>query len=1064
MVLGNDSPPLGEFRDRRSTNAGRFPLPLTLGLVRGRRLWAFARQRDVRLGDRRPRLLVFAIATAALLSAVAASPAHADIDSITGTEKHWDGTVEVSTTTLTVTEGEGTTYSVRLSHDPIYYRHVENDETELVPCSDDSCAWWVFVRIGDQRPTVGTVDLDDDGQDDVRITPSRGRTFYRNDYRQWKTISVYAEEDDDTENQTVTFSHEVWGDDVECPIHNVGHVTVRIIDNDGSQATLPTLSVADATAEEGDPAQFRVTLSRASTQTVTVGYQTHQGTTASTQDFVGRSGTLTFAANTTQKTIAVQTREDTIDEPDETFTIQLSNPSGATLTDDVGIATITDNDPLPTLSVGDATVEEGGTASFEVTLSPASARTVTVDYQTVGGTAAEGIDYTRASGTLTFDAGETRQTIEVETTEDSDDEPDEAFTVRLSNPDRATLADDSGSGTIEDDDDTVNTLPTLSIGDATVIEGETASFEVTLTGTSTQTVTVAYETAGGSAVEGTDYTRASGTLTFAVGTTQRTIEVQTSEDSDDEADEAFAVRLTNPNGATLADDSGSGTIEDDDEGDGNGNDNEDGNKNEGTNTDGNDGTNTDGNDGTNSDGNHGHENWKHIARANRTILPEIGRALAFNAVRCRIDQAFAGAPRGAAQPAVSPLLSIAARAAHGQGEDGTGSLTLEQVFDGSSFLLPLIEENAAAARLATWACGDFRNLSGGGDGAVRWDGDVHTLQFGVDARVAPDMLAGVAVSRSGGSFDFVGEGGTRNLGGEYDLRLTGVHPYAGWSLSSDLEIWGTVGLAKGKLRVRDDLGKSMTSSATLTTGTVGVNSRLLGRETTTLRLKGEWSLARLDVAGTNAAFHSAEANLRRLRFVTEASHKKVVPHVGLLTPWGEVGLRHDGGDGETGLSLETGGGLRFRNIEQGWNAELSGRWLAVQEGALPEEKGFAARFRYDPDTLGFGPWVGLTQRWGESESGVQQVWEEDATNPAPHDSLARSLDAEVGYGLAAFGGLGLLAPYGTVSLDGDDGRAYRLGSRLTLGPAATLSLEAERRQRRADDDAHGVMLRSSARF
>ena len=998
----------------------------------------------MRLGVRRPRLLVFAIATAALLSALAVPHAHADIDGTLGTENHWDGTVEVSTTTLTITEGGSATYSVRLSEDPIYYRHVENDGTELVPCGDASCEWWVFVHIGDQRPNEGKVDLDDDDQDDVKITPSIGRKFNRSDYEQWKTIRIEALEDDDSEDQTVTFHHEVWGDDAECPIHQVGQVTVRIIDDEGTTPPpQPALSISDTTVVEGSTAEFVVTLSPTSSETVTVDHTTVMGSANPADDYSGRSDTLSFAPHATSRTIRVPTTDDNVFEGSENFTVKLSSPSGATLTDDVGIGTITDNDPFPMLSVGDATVEEGGTASFEVTLSPASARTVTVDYRTAGGTAVEGTDYEAASDTLTFDAGTTRQTIDVQTTEDSDDEPNEAFTVRLTNPNGATLADDSGSGTIEDDDDAVNALPTLSIDDASVDEGGTARFEVTLTGTSTQTVTVDYRTVGGTAVEGTDYEAASGTLMFTVGTIRQTIDVQTTEDTDDEPDEAFTVRLSSPNNATLVDDSGSGSIEDDDGGDGN--------NNVGNNT---------------AAGNSEHENWeRRIAQANRTILPEMGRALAFNAVRCRIDQAFAGAPRGAAQPAVSPLLSIA-QAAHGQGEDGTGSLTLEQVFDGSSFLLPLIEENAAAARVATWGCGDFRDLSGGG-GAARWDGDAHTLQFGVDVRVAPDMLAGVAVSRSGGSFDYDGGGGSGSLVGEYDLRLTGVHPYVGWSLSPDLEIWGTVGLAKGKLRVRvgDDLRvKSMASAATLTTGTVGVNSRLLERGTTTLRLKGEWSLARLDVASASAVFRSAKANLRRLRFVTEASHKSVIPNVGLLTPWAEVGLRHDGGDGETGLSLETGGGLRFRNIEQGWNAELSGRRLAVQESALPEETGFAVRFRYDPDTLGFGPWVGLTQGWGESASGVQLVWEEDATNPAPHDSLARSLDVEVGYGLAAFGGRGLLAPFGSVSLDSDDGRAYRLGGRLTLGPAATLSLEAERRQRRADDDAHGVMLRSAARF
>ena len=148
--------------------------------------------------------------------------------------------------------------------------------------------------------------------------------------------------------------------------------------------------------------------------------------------------------------------------------MKLTEPDNATLADDSGSGTITDDDPLPTLSIGDATVDEGGTARFEVTLSAASAQTVTVAYATVDGTAIQGTDYVAGSGPLTFAAGTTTpQFISVETTEDTTDEPDETFTVKLTEPDNATLADDSGSGTITDDDP----LPTLSIGDATVDEG-----------------------------------------------------------------------------------------------------------------------------------------------------------------------------------------------------------------------------------------------------------------------------------------------------------------------------------------------------------------------------------------------------------------------------------------------------------------------------------------------------------------------------------------------------------------------------------------------------------------
>ena len=717
----------------------------------------------MRLGVRRPRLLVFAVATAALLSALAVPHAHAD--HWDGTEEH--GTVEVSTNTLTIREGGSATYRFKLSHAP----------------RDNEDGWWVRIHVGPNKEdgsvyADGDYDIDGDGQDDISWTPSVGREINQDDWTQWRDVSISALQDDDNEDQTIVFTHEVWEDDTACPIHRVGTVTVRVIDDEGTTPPpQPALSISDTTVVEGGTAEFIVTLSPASSQTVTVDHTTVMGS-ANPDDYSGRSDTLTFAPQATSRTVRVPTTDDNVFEGSENFTVKLSSPSGATLTDDVGIGTITDDESFPMLSIGDAEeVEEGDPASFEVTLSPASARTVTVDYRTAGGTAVEGTDYESASDTLTFDAGTTRQTIDVQTTEDSDDEPNEAFTVRLTNPNGATLADDSGSGTIRDNDEAASDLPTLSIDDASVDEGGTARFEVTLTGTSTQTVTVDYRTVGGTAVEGTDYEAADGTLMFTVGTIRQTIDVQTTEDSDDEPDEAFTVRLSSPNNATLVDDSGSGSIEDDDGGDGNNN------------------------VGRNTGGNSEHENWeRRIAQANRTILPEMGRALAFNAVRCRIDQAFAGAPRGAAQPAVSPLLSIA-QAAHGQGEDGTGSLTLEQVFDGSSFLLPLIEENAAAARVATWGCGDFRDLSGGG-GAARWDGDAHTLQFGVDVRVAPDMLAGVAVSRSGGSFAYDGGGGSESLVGEYDLRLTGVHPYVGWSLSPDLEIWGTVGLAKGKLRVR----------------------------------------------------------------------------------------------------------------------------------------------------------------------------------------------------------------------------------------------------------------------
>ncbi len=187
-----------------------------------------------------------------------------------------------------------------------------------------------------------------------------------------------------------------------------------ITDDDGP----PGLSVDNATVTEGNSgttnANFTVSLSPASGKTVTVNYATANGTAVAPADYTAKSSTtLTFNPGQTSLPVTVVTKGDTLDEDNETFTLDLSAPSNATLSDGQGVGTITDDDGLPAITVGDVTVAEGdsGTqnAAFTVTLSPASGRTVTVDYGTTNGTAVAPGDYTATSGTLTFAAGETTQ-------------------------------------------------------------------------------------------------------------------------------------------------------------------------------------------------------------------------------------------------------------------------------------------------------------------------------------------------------------------------------------------------------------------------------------------------------------------------------------------------------------------------------------------------------------------------------------------------------------------------------------------------------------------------------
>ena len=218
-------------------------------------------------------------------------------------------------------------------------------------------------------------------------------------------------------------------------------------------------------------------MSRTSNQTVTVDYATADGTAQQGSDYAAASGTLQFAPGEASKTIPVPTVEDTVEEQTETFTVTLSNPSGATIQDGTATGTITDDDgpvtALPLLNIIDDTVEEGEQAQFTVTLSRTSTRTVTVDYATADGTAEAGSDYTAASGTLQFAPGEASKTIPVPTVEDTVEEQTETFTVTLSNPSGATIQDGTATGTITDDDGLVTALPLLNIIDDTVQEGGT---------------------------------------------------------------------------------------------------------------------------------------------------------------------------------------------------------------------------------------------------------------------------------------------------------------------------------------------------------------------------------------------------------------------------------------------------------------------------------------------------------------------------------------------------------------------------------------------------------------
>ena len=346
-----------------------------------------------------------------------------------------------------------------------------------------------------------------------------------------------------------------------------------IVDDDPTVVPGPStfLHVSNVVTVEGDagptPATFTITRSGDTGGSSSVQYATTgAGTATAGSDYVAvPPTTVTFAPGETTRTVAVTVNGDAEGEADESFFVRLSGAVGATVSDDVGNGTITDDDTGPGLAVDDVTMVEGdaGTTAFTFTITRSASTAVesSVQYSTASGTATGGVDFVPVPlTTATFAAGETTKTVVVNVNGDAAGEGDETFQLNLSAPERATLGDGVGTGTIVNDD----ALPTLAVNDLAVLEAEGgawAIFSVSRTGDASVTSTVQYATAPGTATEGSDYVGLpTAKMTFGPGERTKIVTVRVVADAISEPDETFFLNLSSPTSAAVADGQGVATV------------------------------------------------------------------------------------------------------------------------------------------------------------------------------------------------------------------------------------------------------------------------------------------------------------------------------------------------------------------------------------------------------------------------------------------------------------------------------------------------------------------------
>ncbi len=603
-------------------------------------------------------------------------------------------------------------------------------------------------------------------------------------------------------------------------------------------------------------------------------------------------------------------------------------------------------------------------------------------------------------------------------------------------------------------------------------EGRDASldFAVTLSREAAHEVSVDYATADGTATAGEDYEAASGTLVFAPGETAKTVSVAILDDAVDEGKEKFRLGLSNPKGAYLRGihREAAGVIA-----------NQDplqrawlarfGRAAAGHLTDAVSGRLADG-----------------LAPGTRATLA--GQALDLS----RTDDA-----RALAEAVTGLARAFGAREAANDGDPfarrGLGggawdaptaasaparSVTGRDLLLGSSFHLAS-KGGGRGPGLAAWgraAHGRFDGEEASDRGPMGIDGEVLTGMLGVDAEW-DRVLAGIAVSLSEGEGRFDDPGVDK---GRVESRMTTVSPYAKVKLTGRVSAWSLAGRGTGSMTITQEArtnpvraAKATRADLSMRVGAVGARGALLTPERNRgmdLSLRADAFFLRMesekapDSAGT-------EADASRVRLVLEGGRAFEMSETATLRPSLELGVRHDGGDAETGTGFELGGGVSYRDTASGLSVEARARMLVAHADSEYEEWGASATVRLDPGERGRGLSFSLSPTVGAASSATERLWgARDALSLAPDGGefeAARSLRGEMGYGVALFGGRFTGTPNAGFGLS-DTAREFRMGWRLASAVRDGFELNIDATRREAADSGepaeHRAMLSATIRW
>ena len=651
----------------------------------------------------------------------------------------------------------------------------------------------------------------------------------------------------------------------------------------------------------------------------------------------------------------------------------------------------------------------------------------------------------------------------------------------------------------------------FSVADATVREaaGATLDFVVTLSRARHEATTVDYTTSDGTAKASEDYAAAAGTLTFARGVTEQTVSVLVLDDGHDEGQETLELTLSNASGAVVTDGVATGTIKNTDplprallarfgrtaavhvvehveerlaaprE-----------------------------------PGFRGRFAGRELRRGMErdialNFLRQLGGTAGAGPMGAGAGGPLSGAPAAGTVPfgmpgpaggghlaaagpmggasgsmgmAAGPMGSAPGAMGMGAGPMGGGSgpdgrfdgggllrmgLGGGDVLTGSDFALG--RETRHGGILSFWSRGAQSRFSGR-EGALSLGGDVRTTMFGADYAKGP-LVTGLSLSHSRGLGEYAGV-----AGGQVASSVTGLYPWLGYQATERVTVWGVAGYGSGGLLLTPQGGPALESGLSMAMAAAGTRGELVsgGAGGFALAFKADalWVGTSIDgVDGAAGRLNATEAAVTRFRTGLEGSRAYTLAGRLSLRPSVEVGLRHDGGDAETGAGMDVGGGLVVSDASTGLAVDVRVRMLVMHQAEGFRERGMAVSLSYNPTPstpLGFVARVAPS--WGgQATSGAETLWgRETMAGMAPGGvASGNRLDGEVGYGLPVGSRFVGTPTFGVGT--SEMGRDYRLGYRLgALGGAGTafeLGVDAQRRESPLQGGTdHGAFARATVRW